>query len=244
MKNKKRGKKGIKEIKKESITRKTVRRSKRIKIALKNFEIYYQNGYGLVYRNDRSANSGEILVLVRDNIKNFSLKSKVENNVGQSFWILVTNTNKKIRVWVIYTPQQNLTPNNQLKIKYEDSREQIKIGKEEKQQKIIQGDFNTRIGAAIQGNKAQVTKGRRQLLKLANRENIIILKTVKEKWKGVWRRVQGEDKSITDYVLTDTANADTVKKIKIDEEKQYGLYKLEKNTAINENLLRSEFRIN
>ena len=60
----------------------------------------------------------------------------------------------------------------------------------------------------------------------------------------MWRRVQGEDKSITDYVLTDTANADTVKKIKIDEEKQYGLYKLEKNTAIIENLLRSQFRIN
>ena len=122
-------------------------------------------------RNDRSANSGEILVLVRDNIKNFSLKLKVENNVGQSLWILVTNTNQKIRVCVIYTPQENLTPNNQLKIKYEDIREQIKIGKEEKQQKIIQGDFNTRIGAAIQGNKAQVTKGGRQLLKLANREN-------------------------------------------------------------------------
>ena len=164
--------------------------------------------------------------------------------MGQSLWILVTNTNQKIRVCVIYTPQENLTPNNQLKIKYEDIREQIKIGKEEKQQKIIQGDFNTRIGAAMQGNKAQVTKGGRQLLKLANRENIIILKTVKEKWKGVWRRVQGEDKSITDYVLTDTANADTVKKIKIDEEKQCGLNKLEKNTATNENLLRSQFRIN
>ena len=78
--------------------------------------------------------------------------------MGQSLWILVTNTNQKIRVCVIYTPQENLTPNNQLKIKYEDIREQIKIGKEEKQQKIIQGDFNTRIGAAMQGNKAQVTK--------------------------------------------------------------------------------------
>ena len=134
---------------------------------------------------------------------------------------------KKIRV--------DVTPNNQLKIMYEDIREQIKIRKEEKQQTLFLGDFNVKIGAAIEGNKAQVTKGGRQLLKLANRENMIILNTVKEKCKGVWTRVQGEDKSIIDYVLTGTASANTVKEMKIDEEKQYGLYKLEKNTATNEN---------
>ena len=31
--------------------------------------------------------------------------------------------------------------------------------------------------------------------------------------------MQEEDKSITDYVLTDTASANTVKEMKIDEEK-------------------------
>ena len=63
---------------------------------------------------------------------------------------------------------------------YEDIREQIKIRKE-KQQTLNLGDFNAKIGVAIEGNKAQVTKGGRQLLKLANRENMIILNTVKEK---------------------------------------------------------------
>ena len=47
--------------------------------------------------------------------------------------------------------------------------------------------------------------------------------------------MQGEDKSIIDYVLTDTASANSVKEMKIDQEKQHGLYKLEKNTATNEN---------
>ena len=78
--------------------------------------------------------------------------------MGQRLWILVTNTKKKIRVGIIYAPQENVTPNNQLKIMYEDIREQIKIGKEEKQQTIILGDFNVKIGEAIEGNKAQVTK--------------------------------------------------------------------------------------
>ena len=83
------------------------------------------------------------------------------------------------------------TPNNELKIMYEDIREQIKIRKE-KQQILILGDFNAKVGVAIEGNKTQVTKGGRQLLKLANKENMIILNTVKEKHKGVWTSVLGE----------------------------------------------------
>ena len=83
-------------------------------------------GYSLVYCNDRSANSRWTLIGVRDNIKNISLELT-------SMWILVTKIKKKIRVGVIYRPQKNDTPNNQLKIIYEDIREQIKIGKEEKQ---------------------------------------------------------------------------------------------------------------
>ena len=39
---------------------------------------------------------------------------------------------------------------------YEDIRKQIEIGKEEKQ--LILGDINAKIGPAIEGNKAEVTK--------------------------------------------------------------------------------------
>ena len=63
---------------------------------------------------------------------------------------------------------------------------------------------------------------------------MIILDTVKEKCKRVWARVQGEGKFKIDYVLTDTANVKKLKEKKVDEEKQYELHKLEKNTAANE----------
>ena len=43
---------------------------------------------------------------------------------------------------------------------------------------------------------------------------MIILNTVKEKYKGIWRRVQEEDMCIIDYVLTDKASANIVKEIK------------------------------
>ena len=153
--------------------------------------------------------------------------------MGQSVWILLTNTKKRNRIGVIYAPQENVIPNNELKLIYEDTREKIKIGKEEKQQILIIGDLNAKIGEAIEGNKTQVTKGGRQLLKLANKENMIILNTVKEKCKAVWTRVQGEEKSVVDYVLTYASSANTVKEMKIDEEKQYGLHKLDKNIATN-----------
>ena len=52
-------------------------------------------GHSLVYCNDRSANSGGMLIGVRDNIKNMSLELTQENQVGQSLWIRLTNTKKK-----------------------------------------------------------------------------------------------------------------------------------------------------
>ena len=91
--------------------------------------------------------------------------------------------------------------------------------------------------AAIESNKTEVTKRQRQLLKLVNKENMIILSTVKEKWKRIQTRVQGREQFINDYVLADITSANTVKETKIDVEKQFGLRsrKLNKNIATNEN---------
>ena len=40
----------------------------------------------------------------------------------------------------------NVTPNNELKLMFEDISEQMKIGKEEEQQILIMVDFNAKIG--------------------------------------------------------------------------------------------------
>ena len=102
---------------------------------------------------------------------------------------------------------------------YEDFRQQMKIKKEEKQQILILGQFNAKMEAAIESKKTEVTKRRRQLLKLVNKENMIILSTVKETSKGIWTRVQGREQFINDYVLTDITSANTVRETKIDVEK-------------------------
>ena len=71
----------------------------------------------------------------------------------KSLWILLANTKKKITIGVIYALQEKVTPNNKLKLMYEDIREQIKKRIKEKQQILILEDFNAKIGAAIKGNK-------------------------------------------------------------------------------------------
>ena len=98
---------------------------------------------------------------------------------------------------------------------------------------LILGVFNAKIGAAIKVIRAQLTSGERQVLKLANKEKMTKLNTVKEKFKGVY--TSREEKSIIDCVLTDTASANLVKERKIDEEKQHRLHKLDENTASSEN---------
>ena len=47
--------------------------------------------------------------------------------------------------------------------------------------------------------------------------------------------MQGEEKSIIDYVLTNITSANTITEMKVDKEEQYGLHKSEKNTATKEN---------
>ena len=61
----------------------------------------------------------------------------------------------------------------------------------------------------------------------------------KELWKGLCIRVQGQERSILDYVLTNSKLLSTVKEMIIDENKQHGLFKSEKSgkTCSDHNLL-------
>ena len=46
---------------------------------------------------------------------------------------------------------------------------QISTAQDERQQVLILGDFNARVGTYIEGNKATMTKGGRQLMKMAKK---------------------------------------------------------------------------
>ena len=68
-----------------------------------------------IYRNNGTKNKG-ILVAVRNSIKSISVEVIRSDEVGQTLWILLNHQKWKIRTGAIYGPQENVTPNNKLKL--------------------------------------------------------------------------------------------------------------------------------
>ena len=58
------------------------------------------------------------IIKVRNSIKTISVEVRRYDGVGQTLWILLNNQKQKIRNGAIYELQENLTPNNQLKLLY------------------------------------------------------------------------------------------------------------------------------
>ena len=58
---------------------------------------------------------------------------------------------------------------------------------------------------------------------------MVIINKEKEICKGLWTRVQGQERSILNYVLTNSKLLSTVTEMIVDENKQYSAFKLEKS---------------
>ena len=120
-------------------------------------------------------------------------------------------------------PQENATSNNELKIMYNNISKQISIAKKERQKVLILGDFNANISTYIEGHKPTVTKGGKQLIKMAKKYDLVKINKEKEVCKGLWTRVQYQERSILDYILTNSKLLLTVTEMIVDENKQYSV---------------------
>ena len=52
-------------------------------------------GYETIYRNDKTSNSGGILIAVEDTLKTITMKVKEKTEIGQTLWILLNNQKKE-----------------------------------------------------------------------------------------------------------------------------------------------------
>ena len=52
-------------------------------------------GYETIYRNDKTSNSGGILIAVKDTLKTITMKVKEKTEIGQTLWILLNNQKKE-----------------------------------------------------------------------------------------------------------------------------------------------------
>ena len=57
---------------------------------------------------------------------------------------------------------------------------------------------------------------------------MVILNEESEICKGLWTREQGKEKSVIDYVITNKENLQKIRKMIIDENKEYATYRTER----------------
>ena len=183
--------------------------------------------YETIYRYDKSANSGGILVAVKNNIKTVTMQTHKQEQVGEGLWILTDNKKTKLKLGVIYVPQENTTPNKELKKMYQEIKDRIEQTRQQCQNMINLGDFNAKIGIRIKGNKETLTKGGRQIVKLEDKQDKVILDEESEICKGLWTREQREENSVTDYVITNKETLQKRRKLIFDENKEYATYRTE-----------------
>ena len=155
-----------------------------------------------IFGNDGTNKSRDILIALKEKLKAIVVEVNREEEISQTLWLLLNNQKIQVRMGVIYGPQENVTPNSELKKLYESISDQVEIGKANNQQIVTLGDFNVKIGNYIKNNKETITKGGRQLTRLVEKQNLCIVNGESNKCEGLWTREQGEQKSIIDYVIT------------------------------------------
>ena len=172
-----------------------------------------------VFRNDCTANNRGILTAIKEKLKAVVVEVNRQDKISQTLWVLLNNQKTQDRMGVIYGPQENVTPNSELKKLYESVSDQVGIGKENNQQIIILDDLNAKIGNYVKNNKETITKGGRDLKRLVEKGNLCIVNGESNKCEGLWTREQGGEKSVIDYVITTKRDLNTIKTMKTDEEK-------------------------
>ena len=63
---------------------------------------------------------------------------------------------------------------------------------------------------------------------MVEKQNLCIVNGQSNKCEGVWTREQGEEKSVKDFVIPTKRDLNTIKTMKIDEEKLFEIYKVER----------------
>ena len=59
-------------------------------------------GYETAFREDRTNNSGGIMITVKDNVKTISIQTQHGKSIGQALWVQLDNQKISIKIGVIY----------------------------------------------------------------------------------------------------------------------------------------------
>ena len=179
-------------------------------------------GYATKSMKKRSDEWGGILFAIKEELQN-NVQVKCEmDSIAEMMFIQVICGRSTMTIGLIYAPQENQVTKEEIDKMYKDIEKEIIEARNNNHLVIIAGDLNCKIGEHVKGNKKEITKGGRRLLKMAKHNEMIILNTT-DKCKGLWTRSQKEEKgtkrSVIDYVLVTEKHEEIVTKMEIDEER-------------------------
>ena len=182
-----------------------------------NEEVISIPGY-TIYKKDRSSYSGGILIAVKDIIKNIAIEVSRMDGGHEGLWMVLDNSVLKLRIGVIYMPQEG-TKKGELKKAYDEIRKEIK--NEGNENTVLIGDFNAKIGRSDRLEKKSASG---KLLEEFVLQNNLVVINHEPVCRGRWTRVQGETHSEIDYVITTKQIVNCITEVVIDEEKEYSLF--------------------
>ena len=192
-----------------------------------------------IYRNDRDNLGGGVLIGVKLELNKITTIVEKSSEVGETLWIVIDNQRIKLRIGIVYAPQESRTSKERLQVMYDKIDKQIMHAKAREQKLLILGDFNCKIGDEITGNRPEVTKGGKLLLKMTKRNKLYITNS-SEKCEGLWTRVEGATKSVIDYIIVDEDERESLQEMKIDEGREYSP-KGQDGEMSDHNVLRAKF---
>ena len=133
-----------------------------------------------IYRNARNGDGGGVLIAIKDVLKGIMLKESNSKRKEESIWLSLTNNKTKIRIGIVYNPQENKTTKDELEEVYGRIESEIKNARKMEQHIIV---MNCKFGDLIDGNKEEISKGGKIMIKMIKENNMIILNSL-EKCRG------------------------------------------------------------
>ena len=186
-----------------------------------------------VERADRDEEGGGVLVAIRKSLQNIWVITKeYKKHDCEMLWLKMNNNKSKVKIGVVYMPQESRTKVEILREIYSVIEEEVREAAAEQYGLLLVGDLNCKVGdERIQGNLKKITTGGRLLNSLIKRNNLAI-GNAQNICKGLWTRIEGNEKSVLDYVITFKDDVASLMNMEIDEEKTITPYHID--TVTNE----------
>ena len=110
----------------------------------------------VIKRTDRNEEGGGVLLAYKRSLSNVMMTIKeYRKHDCEMLWMKFDNGVNKIRIGIVYMPQESRTLLKELKVLYEIIEEQVEIAKKEGEKIMLMGDFNCKISSAIKENRKE-----------------------------------------------------------------------------------------